>query len=314
MPAYNAAKFIERAIGSILGQSFRDFELVIVNDGSTDHTMQVIRRFNDKRIVVVEQEHRGIACALNKGLQVTRSNLVARFDADDICQPERLRIQFDFMQTNPAYIICGSDVDYIDMHEEFVFSYAAPAYSNEQIQQLDFDICPFIHSTVMFRKKEVLETGGYSANAVSFEDHFLWRVLLKKGKARNLKISLIQVRLNPQSITIDERWRKKRFREIKYNALKNERLTEAEGMELRLIVQEQDVSKIKQGAYYALLGKKYLWNNYHPVKARKNIRAALSFNPADGFSYFLWMLSFMPRGLIRRIYRLSRSSKHNAAV
>lgn len=90
MPAYNAGKYIREAITSVLEQSFADFELLIVNDGSTDDTADIIDSFNDERIVVLSQENKGVAAALNNGLRHARAPYIARFDADDVCYPYRL--------------------------------------------------------------------------------------------------------------------------------------------------------------------------------------------------------------------------------
>src|ERR1700761_448098 len=115
MPAYNAEKYIGTAINSLLKQTFSSFELVIINDGSTDNTINIINAFNDKRIKLVDQQNKGIAAALNHGLKIARAPYIARFDADDICMPERLEVQYNFLSMNPDYVIVGSDADYIDM-------------------------------------------------------------------------------------------------------------------------------------------------------------------------------------------------------
>src|ERR1700712_3200957 len=95
MPAYNAEKYIAEAISSVLKQSFTDFELLIVNDGSTDGTEKIINSFNDSRIILISQPNKGVSAALNFGLTHSRALYVARFDADDICHPDRLKIQYE---------------------------------------------------------------------------------------------------------------------------------------------------------------------------------------------------------------------------
>ena len=91
MPAYNAGNYIGEAIASVLAQTFTDFELLIINDGSTDQTTAIIRQFNDPRIVIINQENTGVAAALNTGLQHARAGYIARFDADDVCYPNPCR-------------------------------------------------------------------------------------------------------------------------------------------------------------------------------------------------------------------------------
>jgi glycosyltransferase involved in cell wall biosynthesis len=301
MPVYNAAHYVSDAIQSVLQQTFSNFELLIINDGSTDETEKIIRRFSDTRIVLINQANLGVAAALNKGLQIATADYIARFDADDICMRERLQIQYDFLQSHSDYVIVGTDVNYLDMNDEFVFAYAS-IYTNEKIQQLKFITCAFIHSTVLFRKKAIVKAGGYNIHAHTFEDHLLWPKILSQGKGCNLAERLLQVRLNPNSVTIDERWRNKHFHTIKKEAIRKGNITEAEGNELLIILKKQDIQKIKEGSYYALLSKKYLWNNYQPKKARVNIKKTLSFKPMDINSYGLLLLSYMPNQFIQKLY------------
>src|SRR5690349_16134151 len=92
MPVYNGAAYIAEAVQSVLDQTFTDFQLIIVDDGSTDNTVRIISTFYDPRIVVLQQPHAGIAAALNHGIENARGKYIARFDADDICYPNRLAI------------------------------------------------------------------------------------------------------------------------------------------------------------------------------------------------------------------------------
>ena len=136
MPAYNAEKYIAEAISSILKQSFTNFELLIVNDGSTDGTERVINSFNDNRIVLVNQANKGVSSALNAGLAHSRTPYIARFDADDICHPDRLKIQYEFITTYPEYSIIGSAADYVDAAGHYIFTHHPVAHLNEEIHQL----------------------------------------------------------------------------------------------------------------------------------------------------------------------------------
>ncbi len=303
VPAYNAEKYIHQAIDSVLGQSFTDFELLIINDGSTDGTEKIIRSYNDERIRLINQSNQGIAAALNLGLLNANAELVARFDADDICMPDRLKQQYDFLNAHPGYIIVGCDADYIDRDGEYVFTCTMPAHTDEEIQELTSSKCPFIHSAVLFRKEAVLQAGGYDANAFAFQDHLLWSKIIKQGKACNLDAKLLSVRLNPESISIDEKWRTKRFREIKSGAIQRGMITPEEGIEIKSILKQQNNPRIKEGSYYSLLGKKYLWDNHQPKKARINLRKAIRIHPGRLDSYAIMALSFFPRDFISWVYK-----------
>lgn len=298
MPAYNAGPYIREAIVSVLEQTFADFELLIINDGSTDDTAQIIRSFTDPRVIMVSQPNKGISAALNLGLQHARAPYIARFDADDVCYPERLQIQYDFMVTHPDYNIVGSAVDYMDEEGHYVFTHQPPAISNDEIQQLKYNVCPFIHSSVFYKKDVILRNGGYNEHAYTFEDHFLWVNILNREKAGNIPQPLIRVRLNPGSITIDEKWRTRKFREIKYRSLKKRSITADEGMQLAEIGEKQISPRIKQGSYYALCGKKFLVDNYQPERARSLVARAISLHPYRLENYLLYTASYLPERLL----------------
>ena len=303
MPAYNAGKYIGEAITSVLEQSFTDFELLIINDGSTDNTVKIIRSFHDPRIVLISQDNKGVASALNVGLASARAPYIARFDADDICYHNRLKIQYDFITTYPEYSIIGSAADYMDAEGHFIFTHHPEGHLNEEIQQLKYSICPFIHSSVFYKKEVVVNNGGYNEHAYTYEDHFLWVNILKNEKACNLSQALIKVRLNPESITIDEKWRTRKFRSIKYSTLKKRSITASEGIELYQIGGKQYSPKIKQGAYYALCGKKFLLNNYQPEKARLNVIRAISLHPFRLDNYLIYTVSYFPERFINWLHR-----------
>lgn len=308
MPAYNAARYIAAAINSVLAQTFNDFELLIINDGSTDTTEMIVHSFNDDRIRLINQSNKGVAAALNLGLLNASADLIARFDADDICIPERLMVQYHFLINNPEYIIVGSNADYLDMNGDCIFTHSMPAHSSEDIQQITLTKCPFIHSSVLFRKQFIMQAGGYDERACAFEDHILWAKCVRLGKTCNLPLVLLQVRLNPGSVTIDEKWRTRRFREIKFLSIKRGNITKQEEIELSHILQKQNNSKIKEGSYYSLLAKKYLWNNYQPEKARINLRKAIRINPVRIDSYFIMAFSFLPKRFISWIYKMKLNS------
>jgi len=305
MPAYNAEKYIGEAIASVLAQSFTDFELLIVNDGSTDETKNVVRSFSDPRIVLISQDNKGVASALNLGLSLARAPFIARFDADDICFTNRLKVQYDFITTYPEYSVVGSAADYVDADGHFIFTHHPQGHLNEEIQQLKYSVCPFIHSSVFYKKEVVINNGGYNEHAYTYEDHFLWVNILKNEKACNLSQALIKVRLNPESITIDEKWHSRKFRLIKYSTLKNRSITEAEGQELYQVSEKHSSPKIKEGAYYALCSKKFLVNNYQPEKARLNVVRAISLHPLRFDNYLLYMASFFPERVIGWLHKIN---------
>ena len=305
MPAYNAGMYIHEAIVSVLEQTYRNFELLIINDGSTDDTVSIVLSFDDPRIVLVDKEHQGIAQALNTGLRLSDTHYVARFDADDICAPDRLEKQFNFLEDHPEYVLVGSDAEYILENGDFLFSFKCIAHSNEEVQRNMYVYCPFIHSSVMYKRDDVIKAGGYNVHAHHFEDYLLWTSLAKMGKMQNLREPLIKVRFNPASVTIDERWRGERFRRLKRQATTRGAITPEEGDELMDIIKKQDMGKIKEGAYHALCCKKFLADNYQPSRARGHVRKAIRVRPFRLDNYLLYAASYLPESLIAWLHKKS---------
>src|SRR5689334_5445893 len=116
MPAYNAARYVTEAITGVLNQSYRDFELIVVDDGSSDDTRDVIAAFRDDRLVLVEHDaNRGVAAALNTGLQLAHGEYIAVQHADDISLPQRLAAQVAALDRDPELVIVGSSYELIDL-------------------------------------------------------------------------------------------------------------------------------------------------------------------------------------------------------
>lgn len=308
MPAYNAGLYIAEAIASVLQQTFDDFELLIINDGSTDNTAAIVESFDDDRIVLVNQKNQGVAGALNTGLKLSRAPYIARFDADDICYPNRLALQYQFMLAHPEYHIIGSATDYVDKEGNHIFNFKAPLLPQQGIDRISYKVCPFIHSSVFYRKSSIMEQGGYNIYAHTFEDHLLWLKVLKNYKGYNMPESLIKVRLNPESVTIDEKWCHPRFLEIKFNALTRGTIDADDYAELITIRGQQLDNNINHEAYYGLLAKKFLWNNHNPQKARYNIYKLLAINRLHFKSYVLLLMTLLPGRFVNRIYQTAKTT------
>jgi len=303
MPVFNGGKYIAEAIDSVIRQSYTHYELLIIDDGSTDNTLEVIRSFEDARIRVISQSNAGVAAALNKGLEHAKGKYIARFDADDVCLPSRLQVQVQFLDTHPDYIVVGSEAEYISEENDHLFHFKSYAHQNNEIQKTLYTHCPFIHSSVMFRKEVVTANGGYLELAHNMEDYLLWIQISKAGKFHNLAQPLIKVRFNSASVTIDEKWRGKRFRTLKQGILKRGTLSAEESTELLTIIRKQNSQKIKQGSYYAICGKKFLVNNYQPRKAREHLKKAIDIYPLRLDNYALLLASFFPYGFIRWLHK-----------
>lgn len=199
LPVYNASKFVAETINSILEQTFTDFELIIINDGSTDSSELIIQSFQDHRIIYVQQENKGVGYSIRKGCEMAKGKYIARIDADDICMPNRFKIQINYLEKNPDTVLVSSAVLYIDyagneMGRSFPYS------SNWAILKKMKNSSTICHPAVMMQKKAYDLTGGYK-NVQPFEDLFLWLSLSKYGKLHNLKMPLIKYRILENSVS-----------------------------------------------------------------------------------------------------------------
>lgn len=301
MPVYNGEKYLQEAIESILNQTFIDFDFLIINDGSTDRSVEIINSYNDPRIRLITKKNGGVSAALNTGLSNAIGNYIARFDADDICYPSRIEEQYRFMQQHPEYVLTGSDADYITKEGEYIFTFNNKGYTDEEIRSVNPLICPFIHSTVMYKKEVVLQLGGYDIKAYTFEDHFLWGKLLKSGKVFNFNKPMIKVRFNPDSVTVDSKDYTKTFRKLHQKAIATGVITAHEGSLIVKNIEKLNKQK-KEFSYNRMLGKKFLWNNYQPAKARRYLWKSLHIKPFNLVSFMLILLSYLPYPIIKFIY------------
>jgi len=200
MPVYNGEKYLKEAIESILNQTFIDFEFLIIDDGSTDKSAEIIKSFNDARIRLERNEtNLGLIKTLNKGLTLSRGKYIARMDCDDISLPKRLSIQVNFMEKHPEIGVCGSWVKVMGLKQEFVNRY--PQKHEEARAYLLFNT-PFAHPSVIIRK-EVMEKHEleYDENYKYAEDYELWSRIIKHTKLSNIPKVLLHYRMHPESVS-----------------------------------------------------------------------------------------------------------------
>ncbi len=202
MPVYNGEKYLKEAIESILAQSYKDFEFIIINDGSTDETEAIIKSFPDKRIVYIDNgENLGLAASFNAGIDAARGRYIARMDGDDVSLPDRFERQFSYLERKPHIGIVGSGIILINESGEKVAVHKRPR-SHVEIKFASLFSSPMYHPTVMGRA-EIFKSHHYSETFSNSEDYELWSRLLFKADIRfsNLARPVLKYRIYPQSFT-----------------------------------------------------------------------------------------------------------------
>ncbi len=203
MPVYNAAHYVAEAVESILGQTFADFEFLIIDDGSTDRSRAILERYaaRDRRIRLTGRPNTGHSVALNELLRVAGGELVARMDADDVALPERLARQVEYLRAHPDVVCVGSAVHMIDGAGRLVGD-GHPAMDHEEIQRraLAGD-CPLNHPSVLMRRAALEAIGGYRPELQPAEDLDLWLRLGEVGRLTSLPEVLMKYRQHPASFS-----------------------------------------------------------------------------------------------------------------
>jgi glycosyltransferase involved in cell wall biosynthesis len=203
LPAYNAEKYIEAAVTSILLQTFRDFELIIIDDGSNDKTYEIVKNLanKDKRVYVLSRENRGLVSSLNEGIDLANAPLIARMDADDIALPERLYEQVNFLNNHSDIVCVGTAQIIIDEDGDELTCLSVPSENSVIQEKLLQGHCPLEHPSVMFRTEAVRALGAYRKDCEAAEDYDLWLRLGEIGKLANINKPLIKYRYLSSSIS-----------------------------------------------------------------------------------------------------------------
>jgi len=186
---FNGEQFIARAVASILGQTFRDLELIVINDGSTDSTLNILESFRDPRLRIITHENRGLTCGLNEAAALAKGRWLARQDADDVSIVTRFEQQVAFLERNADVKLLGSSVFMSNRHGLFneIFDYPQ---SDAAIRRAFSVLNPFCHGAVIIERQLFEQVGGYDEHYRWAQDYELWGRMLPRCQAANLATPL----------------------------------------------------------------------------------------------------------------------------
>lgn len=200
MSVYNSEKYLSEAIDSILNQTFRDFEFLIINDGSKDSSLEIIKSYNDKRIRLISRENKGLVYSLNEGINKAKGLYIARQDSDDISVKDRLAKEVEYLENNPKIGLVGSNYSIINIKGKIL------ATTNVFTHPIDLRLTQitcnqFGHGSIMARKKILQECNGYDSSVGHVEDYDLWTRISRIADIANIEEPLYLYRTNPEGIT-----------------------------------------------------------------------------------------------------------------
>ena len=200
LPVYNGERFLREALDSMIGQTLSDFELLVVDDGSTDGTRAVLQEYADPRLRVVSTLHGGLVAALEAGLAQARSNLLARMDADDVSLPARLERQIGVLDANPRLGLVGCGVEVIDEQGNVKEANSLPSRDRDLRRRLLLRN-PFAHGSVVLRRDALQRAGGYSSSYGANEDYDLWRRIAREWELAAVPDVLYRYREHGSGVT-----------------------------------------------------------------------------------------------------------------
>jgi len=202
MPIYNCDKYLEEALVSIIIQTYKDFEVIAINDGSTDSSLEILEKYAkfDNRIKIISQKNSGIVNALNNGIKIAKGEYIARMDGDDVSFSNRFADQVKVLDKNLEAVLVAGDFEIINEKSEYIYREVVVP-DDDFIQRAFYLRNAIAHGSVMFRKSIVEKIGLYSSTCGPTEDMELWMRLTKVGKFLATGTSVYKWRVNQNGIT-----------------------------------------------------------------------------------------------------------------
>lgn len=201
MSVYNAEAYLRPAIESILGQTFTDFEFIIIDDGSSDDSRDIIKSYGDSRIKLLTQDNHGLVYSLNRGIKEAKAAYIARMDADDISHPSRFEEQMKVIASDPDLALVGSIFEMTDEHDRVLATFVPPT-SDIDIKRALYLRNPLGHGSMIMAKAAVVAAGGYRDNVGPVEDYDLWiRLYELGGRFQSVPKALYSWRNNPAGVS-----------------------------------------------------------------------------------------------------------------
>jgi len=305
MSVYNGERFLRQAVDSVLNQTLPDFEFIVVDDGSTNGTAEILSGYAeaDPRLCVVTQENQGLIKSLNRAVGMARGEYIARMDADDISLPERLAIQVCRLDAHPQIAVLGTRYDEIDESGQVIRRgnrYVGSTLVERALLQGNSSV--FCHGSVMFRRACFEHVEGYREQFRHAEDYDLWLRMAEHYELDNVAETLYQHRLRLDSVSFEYFLQQQRGAAFALECAHRRR----SGLpELPFPLMDLPPSRREMGAYHLRMGTVLLQFG-HVKKARAELKKAIEQFPANPYPWILWLGSLLGSSVMRRLIPLGQ--------
>lgn len=296
---YNGQRYLDEAVHSVLRQTFRDFEFIIIDDGSKDKSLEILGAYSDPRIKLFSQGNKGLAATLNVGISRARGKYIARMDQDDRSESDRFLRQVDFLESHTQCVGVGTNAKVIGEDGSELYTSHLPTES-EQLRALLPYRNPFFHGSMMLRRETVNAAGGYRTDTRHYiEDDLLWIELSKRGDLNNLDTPLYCQRIHPGSMNNLQKGVKKKLRKIIIEYSLSGTIN-ARNLEFLTSIRNRLTPRQRRSAYHLTVGKVKLEYLDDKRNSRKEFVRSFISDPLNVKAVMNYATSFFPRGLFLR--------------
>jgi len=283
MSVYNGQRYLAKALQSILDQTFKDFEFIIIDDGSKDKTQRILKDYSDKdqRIKIFQnQVNRGLANSLNRGIQLARGEYIARMDADDVSLPERIALEVEFLDHHLHVGLVGTGGWVINKKGKVLKKFKVLTDSLDIKSGLKTNN-RFIHGSVMMRKSCLDQIGFYRNEFTSVEDYDLWVRISRSYDVANLEAPLYQWRVNPKAISVQARMTQQRLCQVIQKRMKDKLPVMNDPGMIDKRTPQRFFQKLRQKAHSYLYWSEQLYEWNEKMNSREYLIKAMFLAPYD---------------------------------
>ncbi len=297
MSLYNSAKYLREAVDSVLAQTFANFEFIIIDDGSSDDSVDIVRGYDDVRIHLVCQKNAGLAAALNHAIDTAKTDFIARMDPDDRCFPERLAKQYQYLQGHADVALVGCAAMYITEGGDEIAAIHKQPYIEQEAMTMPETPC--IHPSVMFRRDAFKRAGGYpDVMRYGGEDAVLFNRMLSFSAVANLSDVLLHYRLSPHSMSQRSARFNRLLREMVCKQVLNDSVSRDDW---DLLIEEYRKKTGGEFGYCLSVGKLLLFGAGQAGDARVYLWRALHTSPLSVQAWGCCLSSYLPQGWRMRL-------------
>ena len=310
LPVYNGEKYLAAALNSILEQSYINFEVIIVDDGSVDSSLEILKAYEarDNRIKVISRANKGNPASLNEAIDNSRGKFIIRMDQDDICLPNRFSQQVDYMLKHPDIHAMGSAAKFIDADGNFICTYTP--INDDQSLRDSLPQSPFVHPTVILSKEAFYRAGKYNEKMKwGGEDVVLFEKISRQGKLHNLTEPLLCYRLVPGSLSRKPPEFRRMLTEIVVDEISGKSVEDRRFDALQEVAKKIDKSEAIFD-YYFELAKLNAWSGGSRRKSFIFLEKCRAIKPLSIKLYFLYIGGIFSNTLVKWAYRILKKKKY----